>query len=53
MTYLAVKVSNEPAAGFPLNDEKTFDALELHSLKSFNVRQPISLLSTDMMLGQY
>ena len=53
MSYLAAKVSNEPAVGFPLNDEKTFDVLELHSLKSFNVRQPVSLLSTDMMSGQY
>ena len=53
MTYLAAKVSNEPVIGFPLYDKKTFSALELHSLKSSNFRQPISLLSTDMMSVQY
>ena len=46
MTYLAAKVSNEPVVGFSLSDKKTFSALELH-------RQPISLLSIDMMLVQY
>ena len=49
MTYLAAKVSNELVVGFALSDKKTFSALELHSLKSFNVRQRISLLSIDMM----
>ena len=49
MTYLTVKVSNEPVVGFPLNNKKTFSALKLHSLKLSNVRQPITLLSTDMM----
>ena len=46
MTYLAAKVSNEPVVGFSLSDKKTFSALELH-------RQPISLLSIDMMSVQY
>ena len=49
MAYLAAKVSTESVVGFPLNDKKIFSALELHSLKSSNLRQPISLLSTDMM----
>ena len=53
MTYLAAKVSNEPVVGFPLSGKKTFSALELHSLKSSNVREPISLLSIDMMSVQY
>ena len=53
MTYLAAKVSNEPVVGFPLSDKKTFSALELHSFKSSNVRQPIFLLSIAMMSGQY
>ena len=49
MAYLAAKVSTESVVGFPLNDKKIFSALELLSLKSSNLRQPISLLSTDMM----
>ena len=53
MTYLAARVSNKTLVGFLLNDKKTFSALELHSLKSSNVRQPISLLLTDMMSVQY
>ena len=53
MTYLAARVSNEPLVGFLLNDKKTFSALELHSLKSSNVRQPITLLSAYTMSVQY
>ena len=52
MTYLAAKVSNELVVGFPLSDKKTFSALKLHSLKSSNVRKPISLLSIDMISVQ-
>ena len=53
MTYLAAKVSNESAAGSTLNDKKTFSVLEIHSLKSSNVRQPISSISTELMSVQY